>query len=91
MSAKYTDNRPVAVALAAICVLFIPTSTAYAQGWDDTPHDWDQIVESDGGSGIKVSADAKWGQNFVAAQSPASSQTNAMDDAVQLRDRKSVE
>ena len=84
MSAKYTDNRPVAVALAAICVLFIPTSTAYAQGWDDTPHDWDQIVESDGGSGIKVSADAKWGQNSAAAQSPASSQTNAMDDAVRL-------
>jgi len=72
------------VFLVAICVVWSQVSAAAANDWDETSHDWDQMVEADGNDGIKVSADEKWGHQAAPAEAPPASQFNNVDDTIRL-------
>ena len=84
MSARRIGCRSILVFLAAICVVWSQVSAAAANDWDETSHDWDQMVEADGNDGIKVSADEKWGHQAAPAEAPPASQINNVDDSIRL-------
>ena len=84
MSARRIGRRSILVFLVAICVVWSQVSAAAANDWDETSHDWDQMVEADGNDGIKVSADEKWGHQAAPAEAPPASQINNVDDSIRL-------
>ena len=84
MNARRIGRRSILVFLVAICVVWSQVSVAAANDWDETSHDWDQMVEADGNDGIKVSADEKWGRQAAPAETPPASQINNVDDSVRL-------
>ena len=84
MSARRIGCRSILVFLVAICVVWSQVSAAAANDWDETSHDWDQMVEADGNDGIKVSADEKWGHQAAPAEAPPASQINNVDDSIRL-------
>ena len=84
MSSRRIGRRSILVFLVAICVVWSQVSAAAANDWDETSHDWDQMVESDGNDGIKVSADEKWGHQAAPAEAPPASQFNNVDDTIRL-------
>ena len=84
MSARRIGRRSILVFLVAICVVWSQVSAAAANDWDETSHDWDQMVEADGNDGIKVSADEKWGHQAGPAEDPPASQINNVDDSIRL-------
>ena len=84
MSARRIGRRSILVFLVAICVVWNQVSAAAANDWDETSHDWDQMVEADGNDGIKVSADEKWGHQAGPAEDPPASQINNVDDSIRL-------
>ena len=84
MSARRIGRRSILVFLVAICVVWSQVSAAAANDWDETSHDWDQMVEADGNDGIKVSADEKWGHQAAPAETPPASQINNVDDSIRL-------
>ena len=84
MSARRIGRRSILVFLVAICVVWSQVSAAAANDWDETSHDWDQMVEADGNDGIKVSADEKWGHQAAPAEAPPASQFNNVDDTIRL-------
>ena len=84
MSARRIGRRSIIVFLIAICVVWSQVSAAAANDWDETSHDWDQMVEADGNDGIKVSADEKWGHQAGPAEDPPASQINNVDDSIRL-------
>ena len=84
MNARRIDRRSILVFLVAICVVWSQVSAAAANDWDETSHDWDQMVEADGNGGIKVSADEKWGHQAAPAEAPPASQINNVDDSIRL-------
>ena len=84
MGARWIGRRLILVFLVAICVVWSQVSAAAANDWDETSHDWDQMVESDGNDGIKVSADEKWGHQAAPAEAPPASQFNNVDDTIRL-------
>ena len=61
MNASRIGCRLILVFLVAICVVWSQVSDAAANDWDETSHDWDQMVEADGSGDVKASADEKWG------------------------------
>ena len=84
MSARRVGRRSILVFLVAICVVWTQVSAAAANDWDETSHDWDQMVEAGGNDGIKVSADEKWGHQAAPAEAPPASQINNVDDSIRL-------
>ena len=84
MSARRIGCRSILVFLVAICVVWSQVSAAAANDWDESSHDWDQMVEADGNDGIKVSADEKWGHQAAPAEAPPASQINNVDDSIRL-------
>ena len=84
MNARRIGRRSILVFLVAICVVWSQVSAAAANDWDETSHDWDQMVEADGNDGIKVSADEKWGHQAAPAEAPPASQINNVDDSIRL-------
>ena len=84
MSSRRIGRRSILVFLVAICVVWSQVSAAAANDWDETSHDWDQMVEADGNDGIKVSADEKWGHQAAPAEAPPASQFNNVDDTIRL-------
>jgi len=84
MNARRIGRRSILVFLVAICVVWSQVSAAAANDWDETSHDWDQIVEADGNDGIKASADEKWGHQAAPAEAPPASQINNVDDSIRL-------
>ena len=84
MSSRRIGRRSILVFLVAICVVWSQVSAAAANAWDETSHDWDQMVEADGNDGIKVSADEKWGHQAAPAEAPPASQFNNVDDTIRL-------
>ena len=84
MSARRIGRRSILVFLVAICVVWSQVSAAATNDWDETSHDWDQMVEADGNDGIKVSADEKWGHQAAPAEAPPASQINNVDDSIRL-------
>ena len=84
MSARRIGRRSILVFLVATCVVWSQVSAAAANDWDETSHDWDQMVEADGNDGIKVSADEKWGHQAAPAEAPPASQINNVDDSIRL-------
>ena len=84
MSARRIGRRSILVFLVVICVVWSQVSAAVANDWDETSHDWDQMVEADGNDGIKVSADEKWGHQTAPAETPPASQINNVDDSIRL-------
>ena len=84
MNARRIGRRSILVFLVAICVVWSQVSAAAANDWDETSHDWDQMVEADGNGGIKVSADEKWGHQAAPAEAPPASQINNVDDSIRL-------
>ena len=84
MSSRRIGRRSIPVFLVAICVVWSQVSAAAANDWDETSHDWDQMVEADGNDGIKVSADEKWGHQAAPAEAPPASQFNNVDDTIRL-------
>ena len=84
MSARRIGRRSILVFLVVICVVWSQVSAAAANDWDETSHDWDQMVEADGNDGIKVSADEKWGHQTAPAETPPASQINNVDDSIRL-------
>ena len=84
MNARRIGRRSILVFLVAICVVWSQVSVAAANDWDETSHDWDQMVEADGNDGIKVSADEKWGRRAAPAETPPASQINNVDDSIRL-------
>ena len=84
MSARRIGRRSILVFLVAICVVWTQVSAAAANDWDETFHDWDQMVETDGNGDIKVSADEKWGRQSVPVAVPPASQINNADDSIRL-------
>ena len=84
MSSRRIGRRSILVFLVAICVVWSQVSAAAANDWDETSHDWDQMVEADGNDGIKVSADEKWGNQAAPAEAPPASQFNNVDDTIRL-------
>ena len=84
MNARRIGRRSILVFLVAICVVWSQVSAAAANDWDETSHDWDQMVEADGNEGIKVSADEKWGHQAAPAEAPPASQINNVDDSIRL-------
>ena len=84
MSARRIGRRSILVFLVAICVVWGQASAAAANDWDETFHDWDQMVEADGNDGIKASADEKWGHQAAPAEAPPASQINNVDDSIRL-------
>ena len=84
MSSRRIGRRSILVFLVAICVVWSQVSAAAANDWDETSHDWDQMVEADGNDGIKVSADEKWGHQAAPAEAPPASQINNVDDSIRL-------
>ena len=84
MSARRIGRRSILVFLVAICVVWSQVSAVAANDWDETSHDWDQMVEADGNDGIKVSADEKWGHQAAPAETPPASQINNVDDSIRL-------
>ena len=84
MNARRIGRRSILVFLVAICVVWSQVSAAAANDWDETSHDWDQMVEADGNGGIKVSADEKRGHQAAPAEAPPASQINNVDDSIRL-------
>ena len=84
MSSRRIGRRSILVFLVAICVVWSQVSAAAANDWDETSHDWDQMVEADGNDGIKASADEKWGHQAAPAEAPPASQFNNVDDTIRL-------
>ena len=84
MSSRRIGRRSILVFLVAICVVWSQVSAAAANDWDETSHDWDQMVEADGNDGIKASADEKWGHQDAPAEAPPASQFNNVDDTIRL-------
>ena len=84
MNARRIGRHSILVFLVAICVVWSQVSVAAANDWDETSHDWDQMVEADGNDGIKVSADEKWGRQAAPAETPPASQINNVDDSIRL-------
>ena len=84
MSARRIGCRSILVFLVAICVVWSQVSAAAANDWDETSHDWDQMVEADGNDGVKASADEKWGHQAAPAEAPPASQINNVDDSIRL-------
>ena len=84
MSARRIGCRSILVFLVAICVVWSQVSAEAANDWDESSHDWDQMVEADGNDGIKVSADEKWGHQAAPAEAPPASQINNVDDSIRL-------
>ena len=84
MSSRRIGRRSILVFLVAICVVWSQVSAAAANDWDETSHDWDQMVEADGNDGITVSADEKWGHQAAPAEAPPASQFNNVDDTIRL-------
>ena len=84
MNARWIGCRLMLMFLMPICVVCSQVSAAVAEDWDDTSHDWDQMVETDGNGDIKVSADEKWGRQSVPVAVPPASQINNADDSIRL-------
>ena len=84
MNARRIGRHSILVFLVAICVVWSQVSAAAANDWDETSHDWDQMVEADGNDGIKVSADEKWGHQDAPAETSPASQINNVDDSIRL-------
>ena len=82
MSVKYTGIRSKYSVLLAIYVLLCPFSPAVADGWEETPHGWDQLVEGSGNSDIKTIGKETWGYTFIPGTLPAVPQTNNRDDTI---------
>ena len=84
MSARRNGLRSILVFLVSICVVWSQVSAATANDWNEPSHDWDQMVEVDGNSDIKASADEKWGRQAAPAAVPPASQINNVDDSIRL-------
>ena len=84
MNASRIGRRLILIFVAAICVVWNQVSAAAANDWDETSHDWDQMVEADGSGDLKVSADEKWGYQAAPVAIPPASQINNVDDSIRL-------
>ncbi|MEZ7633343.1 hypothetical protein O3656_09975, partial [Pauljensenia sp. 27098_8_83] len=91
MSVKYTGVRLKYSVLLAIYVLLCPFSPAVADGWEETPHGWDQLVEGSGNSDIKTIGKETWGYTFIPGTLPAVPQTNNRDDTGYRRKRGALD
>ncbi len=84
MSARRIGRRIIVLFLMPICLVCSQVPAAVAGDWDEAPHDWDQMVEADGNSEIKASADEKWGRQTTPAAAHPASQFNNVDDTIRL-------
>ena len=84
MSARRIGRRIIVLFLMPICLVCSQVPAAVAGDWDEAPHDWDQMVETDGNSEIKASADEKWGRQTTPAAAHPASQFNNVDDTIRL-------
>ena len=84
MNASRIGCRLILVFLVAICVVWSQVSDAAANDWDETSHDWDQMVEADGSGDVKASADEKWGYQAAPVAVPPASHINNVDDSIRL-------
>ena len=82
MSIKYTGIRSRYSVLLTIYFLLWPFSPAAADGWEETPHGWDQLVEGSGNSEIKTIGQETWGYTSIPGTLPSTPQTNARDDTI---------
>ena len=84
MSARRIGRRIIVLFLMPICLVCSQVPAAVAGDWDEAPHDWDQMVETDSNGDIKVSADEKWGRQTTPAAAHPASQFNNVDDTIRL-------